>query len=384
VTRAHQSAAALAAADPGRALALYVPHLRQGGGETSMLRLAGGLAAQGLAVQLIVHTLDGAELAVPDGVQALALHTDGTVASLRRLATLLRQHQPHSLLSAFPHSNVAAMAALAWSGIDCVGVVSEHAPLSQQIRNQANWRYRVLPPLVRWAYRRADAVVAVSAGVRDDLQALVGPGLALHTIANPVLGADDDGVRVGTPLHRWLCDDGLQVVLSVSRLSAEKDIPTLLRAFARLRTGRPALRLLLAGDGPERAALQALVAELGLGAVVELPGRVQRPRAWMGRAAAFALASRYEGFGNVLVEALASNLPVVATDCPVGPREILDGGRWGRLVPVGDWQALADALGQALQQRGAPAGALAHAAQYTDAAACSAYRRLFAQLGAPC
>jgi glycosyltransferase involved in cell wall biosynthesis len=170
------------------------------------------------------------------------------------------------------------------------------------------------------------------------------------------------------------------VVLSVSRLSPEKDIPTLLDAFARLHQARPHSRLLLAGDGPDRARLQALVAQHGLQAVVQLPGRVAQPMAWMARADVFVLASQYEGFGNVLVEALASGVPVVSTDCPVGPREILQDGRYGRLVPVGDVAALALAMGQALDQGAQPAGAQAHAQQFTEARACAAYRALFDSL----
>ena len=377
----------MSAASGQHAIAVYVPHLRTGGAELSLLRLAGGFAAGGLAVDLIVHTMANAEMAVPAGVRITELHTTTTLDSVLALAGALRRRQPAGLLSAFPHSNVAAVAAHAWSGVDCACVLTEHAPLSHQIAAQGGWRYRALPPLVRWAYRRADAVVAVSDGVRQDLARLVGPGLRLHTIANPVLDAVEvfdlpNRPNPPTPLHPWLQDPRLQVVLSVSRLVSEKDIPTLLHAFAQLHHQQPHTRLLVAGDGPERAALQALIHHLGLGLVAALPGRISAPRRWMQRAAVFALASRFEGFGNVLVEALASNTPVVATDCPVGPREILAGGRWGTLVPVGDALAMAAGLAGALQQQGAPPGALAHVAQFTDLAACGAYRRLLASLAA--
>ncbi len=382
---------------PAAHLAVYVPHLRVGGGEISMLRLAQGLAAGhaggGLRVSLLVHSLQGAELAVPPGVQVAELGTQGTLSSLRALAQWLRAERPRWLLSAFPHTNVAAVAAAAWSRSGCRCIVSEHAPLSLQIARQGSWRYRVLPPLVRWAYRRADAVVAVSNGVRQDLLGMIGPALRLHTIANPVLDAKAGAPTAAqaaepapTPPHPWLLDKQLRVVLSVSRLSNEKDIPTLLRAFQHLHAGAPQTRLLLAGEGPARDAVLALVATLNLGDVVALAGRIHAPRQWMQHAAVFALASQYEGFGNVLVEALASGCPVVSTDCPVGPREILEGGRFGSLVPVGDWQAMAQALRSAIDHPGLPPGAASHAWQYTDAAACGAYRRLLDALdvGAPC
>lgn len=378
-----------AQAGPGaQRVAVYVPHLRLGGGETSLLRLAGGFAKAGLAVDLIVHSMASAELPVPEGVNLLCLDSDGTASAVHRLARVIRRRQPQCLLSAFPHTNVAAVAAVMLARVNCFCVVSEHAPLSHQIARQGNWRYRVLPPLVRWAYRRAAAVVAVSAGVGDDLRQLVGQQLALKVIANPVLPDADADAELGQQaLHPWLQDRQLEVVLSMSRLSAEKDLTTLIRAFARLHADHAQTRLLLAGDGPEREPLQALVLAHGLQSVVQLPGRVARPMAWMRESAVFVLASQYEGFGNVLIEALASGAPVVATDCPVGPREILQDGRYGRLVPVGDAQAMAQALAASLMQTGQPEGAMAHAQQFTVARACAEYRQLFDQLVAgvvPC
>jgi glycosyltransferase involved in cell wall biosynthesis len=332
-----------------------------------------------------VHSLHDAHIALPAGLRLHTLGTGGSLGSVRALARWLRQNRPTWLLSAFPHSNITAVAARAWAGVDCRCVLSEHAPLRLQISRQAGWRYKLLPPLVAWAYPRADAVVAVSSGVQADLRALLGPALPLHTIHNPVLDDEPAQAAASTPLHPWLLDKSHSVVLSVSRLSVEKDIPTLLRAFAKLHARRPQTRLLLAGEGPERAALLALVARLQLGAVVALPGRIEGPRLWMQHAAVFALASTYEGFGNVLVEALACGTAVVSTDCRVGPREILGGGRYGRLVPVGDSAALASALQNAVDSPGAPPGAVAHASQFTLAAACTAYRRLLdALVATPC
>jgi len=363
---------------PRHHLAVYIPHLRQGGGETSLLRLAEGFAAAGQQVDLVVHTLEGAEVAVPPGVHTVVLGTEGTASAVRRLARVLRARRPDTLLSGFPHTNVAAVAAVALAGAGCRCVVSEHAPLTHQIRRQGTWRYRILPPLVRWAYRRAGAVVAVSNGVRDDLVGLVA-GLAPRVIANPVIGEAAPASGLSETLHPWLTDPTCRVVLSVSRLSPEKDLPTLLAAFALLHDQRPDTRLLMAGDGPERGHLEALVAERGLAHAVALPGRVAQPMAWMQRAAVFALASQFEGFGNVLVEALAAGAPVVSTDCPVGPREILENGRFGRLVPVGDAAAMAAALAAAIDAGPAP-GAAEHAAQFTTGRATAAYLALFDEL----
>lgn len=363
-----------------RHVLVYVPQLHMGGGETSMLRLAAALARSAWRVSLVVNRQGPGDLPVPPGVALIDLGSPGTLGAVRRLAAVLRQQRPQVLLSGFPHSNLAAVAAVALAGVPCRCVLSEHAPLSQQISAQGGWRYRALPALVRWAYPRADAVVAVSDGVAQDLRRLGGPRLRLEVIHNPVLDHPQTPAVPLVDLHPWLLDPALQVVLSVSRLSPEKDLPVLLQAFARLRPQHPRLRLLMVGDGPERDNLQALVAAMGLEALVQLPGRVSQPMAWMAQAAVFALSSRFEGFGNVLVEAMAAGVPVVSTDCPVGPREILEDGRHGRLVPVGDAAALAEALAAALTQGQAPASASQRAQQFTTARASQAYAALFERL----
>jgi glycosyltransferase involved in cell wall biosynthesis len=345
-----------------------------------MLRLAAGLAAVGLQVDLVVHSESSRELDVPPGVTLVSLNCAGTAAAIWKLSRLLRQRRPDWILSAFPHTNIAAVAAQALSGRDGRCVISEHAPLSLQIEQQGSWRYRLLPPLVRWAYRRAHAVVAVSGGVRDDLQRLLGPDARPQVISNPVLAPGFEAEIALSPGESWLADPHLQVVLSVCRLSVEKDLVTLIHAFAAVHKCRPDSRLVLAGEGPDRLRLQTLVIDLGLADVVRLPGRTATPLAWMRHAAVFVLASRYEGFGNVLVEAMACGTPVVSTDCPVGPREILDGGRLGTLVPVGDAPAMALAIEAVLACPGALPGARDAALRYTQTHACDRYLELFKSL----
>jgi glycosyltransferase involved in cell wall biosynthesis len=186
--------------------------------------------------------------------------------------------------------------------------------------------------------------------VADDAARVTGvPRERITAIHNPVLslalrerGADP----IDDP---WLAPDGPPVILGVGRLVEQKDFPTLVRAFARLRARRSA-RLLILGEGPERAALERLVAELGVAADVRLRGRVPGAPAFMARAAVFVLSSAWEGFGRVLVEALAMGCPVVSTDCPSGPREILENGLYGPLVPVGDDAALAAAIESVLER----------------------------------
>jgi glycosyltransferase involved in cell wall biosynthesis len=153
--------------------------------------------------------------------------------------------------------------------------------------------------------------------------------------------------------HVWFGPDEPPVVLAAGRLRASKDFGTLLEAFARVRRTRTA-RLMVLGEGGEREALARQARRLRVDGDVEFPGFVANPFAYMARAGVFVLTSRYEALGNVLVEALACGCSVVSTDCPVGPAEVLDGGRYGRLVPVGDVEALAGAIAAALDSPDAP------------------------------
>jgi glycosyltransferase involved in cell wall biosynthesis len=219
------------------------------------------------------------------------------------------------------------------------------------VMNTWTWKRRAFPGLIRRNYLAADAVVAVSEGVADDLAAHFGiPRDRISVVHNPVVSGSLKEKAAAPIDHPWLASGAPPVVLSAGRLHPTKDYPTLIRSFARLRQVREA-RLLILGSGKNdeetarrRAELIELAAELGVSEDVDLPGFVPNPLPYMARAAVFVLSSLWEGFGNVLVEALACGCPVVSTDCPSGPAEILDHGRYGRLVPVGDDSAMAEAM----------------------------------------
>jgi glycosyltransferase involved in cell wall biosynthesis len=174
------------------------------------------------------------------------------------------------------------------------------------------------------------------------------------------------------PAHPWFSDGGPPVILGVGELSERKDFATLLRAFARLRAGRPC-RLVILGEGRRRGELEALAADLGVIADLALPGFVANPYPCMAQAAAFALVSRWEGMPVVLIEALALGTPSVACDCPSGPREVLQGGAVGGLVEVGDDAALAEALAAQLDQPSPREHSRAAVEGYTDVGSAWAY-----------
>lgn len=363
-------------------LYIYVPHLGMGGGELSLMRLAEGLLRAGWRVSFVVHRAEARPAVLAPGIPVFALGVRRTLGAVWKLARLLRERRVSLLLSAFPHSNAAAVLARMLSGTACRVVLSEHAPLTQQVLRMGGWRYRLVPSLVRLCYPRADAVVGVSRGVCEDLRVRLGGRLEPHLIHNPVVPAELARLCEQPAPHPWLDDPSLAVVLSVSRLSVEKDIATLLRAFEKVARGDAAVRLLVVGEGPERAALQEQVRRLGLDDRVAFPGLTSNPFAWMSRSRVLVLASQFEGFGNVLVEALASGTQVVSADCPVGPREILDNGRLGALVPVGDDEAMAAAIVEAIRRRAARPGVREAVAGYTQDKACAGYMQLFQSLPA--
>ena len=169
----------------------------------------------------------------------------------------------------------------------------------------------------------------------------------IHTIYNPVVSADLHR-KAREPLdHPWLNGRGPPVVLAIGRLHKQKDFATLLAAFAVVLRQRTA-RLIVLGRGPLLASLRSLAHKLRIAKHVEFPGFVENPYAFLARASLFVLSSRHEGLANVLIEAMACGCPVVSTNCPFGPDEILEGGRWGELVPVGNPEALAGAMARAL------------------------------------
>lgn len=320
-----------------------------------MVTLANGFAERGHAVDVVLAHAEGPYLAdVAKAVRVVDLRARRVAASLPGLVGYLRRERPTALLSAMGHANVVAVLARGLAHVPTRVVVSEHNHFSQTQRRAVNLRGRAMGRFMRVAYPRADGVVAVSAGVADDLARSIGlPRGRIEVIYNPVVTPALEALARAPVPHPWFDGAGPPVILGVGRLTAQKDFATLIRAFARLRARQPA-RLVILGEGELRPALEALAAELGVQADVSLPGFVDNPFAYMRRSALFVLSSAWEGFGNVLAEAMACGCAVVSTDCPSGPAEILENGRWGRLVPVGDAPALADAMAATLAEVNRP------------------------------
>ncbi|WP_397473708.1 glycosyltransferase [Pusillimonas sp.] len=336
-------------------LALFIPSLHGGGAERVMVSLANGLSAKGLDVDLVLAREAGVYLTdVSRKVRIVNLDVRRTLQALWPLARYLRYERPATLISAMNYVNIIASWARRLSGVPCHLVLTEHANLSHLLADSRPKLAWCLPRLMRGAYAKADAIVAVSDGVAHDLAAILHCNPRhIHTRHNPIETTalaikSQEGLD-----HPWFEPNQPPVVIAAGRLSPEKDYPTLIRAFAILHR-KQAVRLVILGEGDQRAALQTLIDELDCSPDVLLAGFQANPYKWMSRAAAFVLCSRWEGFGNVLVEAMACGTPVVSTACPSGPEEILAGGRWGRLVDVGDAEGLAAAIEQTLLDESPP------------------------------
>lgn len=329
-------------------LAVFLPSLAGGGAERVMLDLIAAALEHGRSVELVLASRHGAYRdEVPDGATVVDLRRTRTVTALPGLVAYLRRRRPRALLATLEHANVVALMA---------GRLARTTPVSVREANTVSRDLVGGPPLSRavlWlmrrSYRRAHAVIAVSQGVADDLViTLPLPAERVRVIPNPVITSRLE--RLGRePLdHPWFAPGEPPVVLGVGRLTTQKGFDALIEAFARARE-RLACRLILLGEGEERGALERLAAARGVAQEVAMPGFVDNPFPYMARAGAFALSSRWEGLPNVLIQALALGAPTVATDCPSGPAEVLEGSERAVLVPVDDVSALADGIVAAIE-----------------------------------
>jgi glycosyltransferase involved in cell wall biosynthesis len=336
-------------------VAFFVPFSFGRGVERVNVTLARALAARGIDVDVVVARGNGPYFGELGGKARLVdLAVGRTPASLWPLVRYLRRARPGVMLSAPDSGSIVALLARRLARVDTRMVTVTHAVLSRSLQRKPGPYRRAFPQLLRRTYRGADALVAVSDWVADDLAEVARvPRSRIQVIPNPVV---HDGLLAKTSDrtgHPWLHNGGVPVILSVGRLNTEKNYGDLVRAFALLRRERPA-RLIILGDGTERAELARLAHALGVGGNVSLPGFVSNPYGYMARASLLALSSNYEALPTVLIEALACGCPIVAADCPGGIREILGGGRFGRLVPIGDHPAMQQAMLQTLDDPPSP------------------------------
>lgn len=367
-------------------VALFMHGFEAGGAQRRTLALAGALADRGLRVDMVVVRAEGPlRPELPGNVRLMevggrAARLPGfggsrptrLAAGIPGLVGYLRDIRPQVLMSAANHATLAAILAHRRAGVAETALVIRIS--NALIGGRDRPRDRLKRWMIRQLYGAADGVVAVSADMAREIGELV-PGLADRTrvVGNPVVDAGLAARAALPPAHPWLTDGGPPVLLAAGRMEPQKDFATLLRAAAHLRRTRP-VRLLILGDGTQRAELERMAAELGLEAdVLSMPGFDPNPLPAMAHAACFILSSRWEGMPGALIEAMAVGCPVVSTDCPGGSREVLLDGTLGPLVPVGDAGALAAAVAGVLDAPPTRSDLMARARDFSVETAAAGY-----------
>lgn len=331
-------------------IAVVLASLRPGGAERAMLNLAKGLTTRGHSVDLVVFDARGAYRELrPPSANLVDLGSRRIRSGLPKLVSYFRRTHPGYVISAVDHVNIASLIAHRISGQGGRIFPTVHKVFGRPAGGGSILARGLERSLARWLYPKTHAVIAVSMAVQRSMQGLLGMSEAnIRVIPNPVV---DESIQRLAGEHvddEWLESQAGDVIVGMGRLVPHKDFATLISAFARLRREEPA-RLLIIGEGPARSRLEALVRERAIEDSVHLPGFVKNPYAYLGRAKLFVQSSLSESFGIAMVEAMALGVPVVSTACG-GPEEILAGGRFGKLVDVGDVQALTDAMLATLEE----------------------------------
>jgi glycosyltransferase involved in cell wall biosynthesis len=359
-------------------IAFLLVNIEGGGAEKVMLTLAGGFAETGQKVDLVLVKLGGDYRSlIHPKIRVVNFENTRLITALPLLVRYLQQNRPKVLISALEDPNTLAIVAKILARVPTRFIVSVHNPVSFNEEGSSQLKQQLRPLFMRWLFPFADAIVAVSQGVADGISRLSGlPPSKITTIYNPIFTPEllkkfDEPVDCD-----WLLDPQIPVILGVGRLSKEKDFSTLIRTFALVKEQYPA-KLIILGQGEELDRLQALVKELDLANDVAFPGFVANPYAYMKKAKMLVVTSLFEGFGNVLVEAMIAGISVVSTDCGGGPPEILAGGKYGKLAPVGDIQGLATATIDTLQKPIDPDLLRQRGREFSLEAALLKYQQLF-------
>lgn len=361
-------------------VAIYLPSLEGGGAERAMVDVANGLQAEGLTVDLVVIRDEGPwRRLVSRNVRLVAIGSRAALPGLIKLVRYLRRYRPDVVVASGTSPIILAMLAQPFTR-RLVVAARIGVTLSAGDLSQLNLKTRIARKAQAGLALRADAIITNSAGSSADLvRNLAAPPDKVHTIHNPVVwpGLTEEASK---PVeHPWFGGPAIPIILSAGRLQPEKDHATLVRAFALVARDRE-VRLVVLGEGTERRNLARLTHQLSIAHQVDFPGFHANPFAFMARSRLFVLSSIQEGMPNVLIQAMACGTPVVSTDCPSGPREVLEDGRWGPLVPVGDAQALAEAMSATLDRPLQPAALTARADAFSADASIQGYVSLIKRL----
>lgn len=339
--------------DTKKKIALFVPSMDGGGAEKVMYTLACGFLKLNYSVDLILCNAEGPYLKkLPITVNVIDLKHRKVSRCLVPLIKYIKKENPDVMLSTLDHACVVAVMAKLISRTKMPIFVRESTSPSEDMKQGDNSAFsKIIRIMARFSFKKASRLIAVSKGVKKDMVCFynINPD-KIEVIYNPVVTTEllEDAKIV--PLHPFYKSEEIPVVLGVGRLSKEKDFSTLVRAFSLVREQLNA-RLVILGEGVERDSLEKLIRSLNLQDDVSLPGFVDNPCSYMSFSSVFVLSSLYEGLPNTLIQAMAVGTPIISTNCKYGPSEILEDGKFGRLVQVGDHKEMAIAIISALKEK---------------------------------
>jgi glycosyltransferase involved in cell wall biosynthesis len=368
-------------------VAFFLPDLEGGGAERAIVGLANSLASKGASIDLVLSNAEGPfleEVSPAVHVENLsATGATGKIGAVLRLARYLKARHPSTTMSSLdvPNVQLVVAAQLArYKGVIAIGQRATITPVYQRFGFVRRIAYRLA---MRIAYPCAHVVICNSAAAADEVCALFGMRRdRVVAIYNSVDGERINRLANVALTDNWLLEHDTPLIVSVGSVTYLKDRSTLIKAFA-LVNERRAVRLAIVGasyEPEEHAKIEGLISELGLNQQVRLCGFDANPYRWMKRAAVLVSSSLTEGCPNQILEGLSLGVPIVATDCPGGTGELLECGKWGRMVPVADARGMADAILATLDDVNPPDGRL-RAADFSPAKVTSAYQAVLLRHG---
>lgn len=359
-------------------IALYMQEFWGGGIERLFVGLAAKFIDAGHSVDFLVNKAEGPFLAsVPSAASVVTIGGDKPAKSVPGLVRYMRGQSPDIVMSGHDHANIAIM--LAGLFAPKVQIVpGQHNSLKAKMRIGVS--NAVVPSLYKLLAWRANAFVSVSEGVAREVRDMAGvPAAKSHVIYNGVVSAEGGATPGAEAVAYFDSIPKRPSIVAAGRMVDQKDFATLITAFSILRKSVDA-NLVIFGEGPLRQDLTALASEKGVASDVFMPGYVDKILSYIAQADLFVLSSKYEGFGNVLVEALSCGVPVVSTDCESGPSEILRDGEYGLLTPVGDVESLAKAMRDQLAATHDVEHLKSRAGNFSEGRCAAAYMDLFRKL----
>jgi len=313
---------------PIRTISIFIPSFRGGGAEGIMVRIANEFIRMGHdVVFIVIEDVGPWKIRLHKEVNVEVLKGTRLLVSFPFLVLYFLRSNPELLISNMSHMNVAAVFA-AWITRSSTNLyLVEHNDLPRRIHYSTGWSFRFLVWAMSRAYPRANRIICVSEGVKMGVREVLDlPEDSMVVIPNGIDNEEIRALAARTADHPWFLDGSIPVLISIGRLVEQKGFDDLLNALQIVLRSTP-VRLILLGEGPKRKALETLARDLNLGQHIDFHGFVANPYTFVKQSSLYVLSSRYEGFGIVILESLALGVPVISTDCPSGPGELLEGGR---------------------------------------------------------